>query len=95
MLPLEYEDKRIGKHRASQCFAFRLGYGTGRTQEVCVLWIEDKSGCHGGDGGSGAHFLLWIDRSSSRFGGRSARDLGKRLVGIGCLLSNTNRSGRH
>jgi hypothetical protein len=33
------------------------------------------------NGGSEAHFLLWADRSSSRFGGRSERDLGNKQTG--------------
>jgi hypothetical protein len=43
------ETSGIGKDRVLQCFAFSLGDETGRRHEVYVLWIEDKSGCHGGE----------------------------------------------
>lgn len=40
-------------------------------------------------------FYSWIDRSSSRFGSRSERDLGSRLISVGGLLSSFDPNGQH
>ena len=39
---LKMETSRIGKHRPSLCFAFRLGDETGRRHEVCVCVVDRR-----------------------------------------------------